>query len=276
MSHKLRPIVMISWDGVGDLLPCLLVDAIPDFEILLIDYSGKNKDASSFLAKGLLTCLLSRETQCKGDIFQVVGEYINGNNLCPEYVGMIDDDIVISISDINKVLHLARIRKLDVFSPVLTHDSEFSHRWMLQQSHSAVREVDWVEVMMPFYRGEIFMVARPFFEGFVTSWGFDKYLFPMVQKMTGMNRCGLIDAVAASHFRPVTSQLKTYRNGLTAVQEMEKIKILCCDYIEQHHADWLKTEWFHKTYLVKNVHTRFQKHLYRLGRPIKKWLERSV
>jgi hypothetical protein len=267
---------MISWDGIGEHLPCILVDAKPDFDILIIDYSGKSKDNPKFNAKGLPASLLSRVTQCKGDLFQVVGDYLEENSLLPEYIGMLDDDIVISIADINKALHLAKIKKLDIFSPVLTHDSEFSHRWMLQQPHRAIREVDWVEVMMPFYRAEIFMAARPFFQGFVTSWGFDKYLFPMIQKILEKPHCGLIDIVSASHFRPVTSQLKVYRNGLTAAQEMQNMKKLCIDYIKCNHADLIKTEWFDKFYTRKNIQTRMQKNLYRLGRPIKQWLERSA
>lgn len=276
MNTNSHPLVMISWDGKGDYLPCVLIDAAPAFNILLVDYSGQSTDNSSIKFKGLSACLLSRITQCKGDLFQVVGDYIEKNSLSPEYIGMLDDDIVISISDINKSLHIARVKRLDIFSPTLTHDSEFSHRWMLQQPHRAVREVDWVEVMMPFYNVDIFMAARPFFVNFVTSWGFDKYLFPMIQRILNKSRCGLIDAVSASHFRPVTSQLMVYRNGLTAAQEMEKMKSICINYIECYYSDWIKTEWFEKIYIRKNTYTRTQKYIYRLGRPIKQWLERSA
>ena len=212
MNINSPPLVMISWDGVGEHLPCILVDGKPAFDILMIDYSGKSEENPFFKTKGLNITLLSCATECKGDLFQLVGNYLEKTSLVPEYVGLLDDDIHISINDINKSLHLARARKLDLFSPALTHDSEFSHRWMLQQPHRAVREVDWVEVMMPFYSADIFMTARPFFHGFVTSWGFDKYLFPMIQRILQKDRCGLIDAVSASHFRPVTSQLKIYRN----------------------------------------------------------------
>lgn len=276
MTHNSRTLVMISWDGSDQIMPCLLLDATPNFNILLVDYSGKSISNPEFSAKGINVSLLSESTQCKGDIFQLVGDYLIRNSLIPEYIGMIDDDIVISVSDINKALHLARIKKLDIFSPTLTHDSEFSHRWMLQRPHRAVREVDWVEVMMPFYKPEIFMAAHPFFKGFISSWGFDKYLFPMIQKILGKSQCGLIDSVAASHYRPVTSQLKVYRNGLTAAQEMEKIKTTCIDYIQKHHPTWIDSKWFQKIYIRKSIHTRFQKHLYRLGRPIKRWLEKSA
>lgn len=276
MQTPRKTLVTISWDGQHDPLSCVLVDAVPDFEILLFDYSGSKESGTTFNAKGLRVELLSCATECKGDIFQAVGSYLSASQACHEYVGLIDDDIVISISDINRALHLARVRQLDVFSPVLTHDSNYSHSWMLQQPHRAVREVEWVEVMMPFYRGEVFLAARPFAQGFVSSWGFDAYLFPMIQKMLGMTRCGLIDAVAASHFRPVSSHDKIFKSGMNAFEEAAAVKRLCMEYIQSRYPDWLDSDWFDRIYIRKRIYTRWQHYVYQLGRPIKRWLEKSA
>lgn len=275
-----KVVVLISWDGKSQPLFCAHIDCLPNFDLILFDYSGKSKSKEvKVIQQGAYTInaeVVSECTECKGDIFQALGKHFINEKELPEYIGVLDDDIVIAVSDINRAIHCAKVKNLDVFSPTLTHDSEFSHRWMLQQPHILVREVDWVEVMMPFYRGDLLMVAAPFFTGFSTSWGFDKFLFPMLQKLTGATRCGLIDAVAGSHFRPVTSQTKTYKNGLTASQEMAEMKKICIDFLHKNHADLTKTKWFDRLFIQKNVYTRTQKNIYRIGRPIKQWLARST
>jgi hypothetical protein len=271
-----KSLVLFSWDGKSPLMPCVLKDAEPFFDILLFDYSGVATIPEGFSVNGVFPEFLSLSTECKGDIFQALIDRLERSNVAPEYVGLIDDDILISIADINRALHLAKAKNLDIFSPVLTHDSNYSHSWMLQQPHRTVRDVAWVEVMMPFYKREIILAAKPFVKGYSSSWGFDAYVFPLIQKMLGMNRCGLIDAVAASHFRPVSSHGKVFKNGLNAFEEAAKIKESCKEYIRKHHADWLTTDWFDRIYVRKRVYTRWQQHLYQLGKPIKRWLEKSA
>lgn len=273
---KSKSLVLFSWDGKIDPMPCVLQDAEPDFDILLFDYSGSGFIPGDFSVGSVFPEFLSMSTECKGDIFQALIAYLKSNGSTPEYVGLIDDDILISVADINRALHMAKAKNLDVFSPVLTHDSNYSHSWMLQQPHRAVREVAWVEVMMPFYKREIILAASPFVQGYSSSWGFDAYVFPLIQKMLGMNRCGLIDSVAASHFRPVSSHGKVFKNGLNAFEEAAEIKDFCKEYIRNHHADWLSTDWFDRIYVRKRVYTRWQQHLYQLGKPIKRWLEKSA
>ena len=274
--------VLITWDGQSLPLACVHIDAVPDFELILFDYSGRAATGTSLtLERGafrLAAKILSERTECKGDIFQALGRHLGGYSEIPEYVGVLDDDIVITISDLNRILHIARIKQLDVFAPALTHDSEFSHRWTLQQPHILAREVPWVEVMMPFYRGDLFLVSVPFFTGYVTSWGFDMFLFPMLQKLTGAERCGLVDAVMASHSRPVTSQNKVYNNGLTADQEMFAIKTTCIAYLKDNHPDLLNTDWFRRLFVPpkESFYNRTRKRLRRLGRPIKQWLAKGT
>ncbi len=274
--RKEKSLVLFSWDGKVEPIPYVLKDAEPDFDILLFDYSGCAIYPDDFSVGGVSPRFLSVATECKGDIFQALISYLEKSASTPEYVGLIDDDILISIADINRALHLTKAKNLDVFSPVLTHDSNYSHSWMLQQPHRAVRDVAWVEVMMPFYKHEIILAARPFVQGYSSSWGFDAYIFPLVQKMLGMSRCGLIDAVAASHFRPVSSHGKIFKNGLNAFEEAAKIKDSCKEYIRKHHADWLATDWFDRIYVRKRIYSRWQQHLYQLGKPIKRWLEKSA
>ena len=98
----------------------------------------------------------------------------------------------------------------------LMHDSHYTHRWMLTQPHRLFRPVDWVEVMMPFYRGDLFLAAREHMVGNVSSWGLDKYLWPTLQQLRGQTRTALIDAVTASHRNAMRSKPSPFSSNSAA------------------------------------------------------------
>ena len=142
-------------------------------------------------------------------------------------MALIDDDVLLEVSGINRALHIARCTGLDVYSPALRHDSVYSHRWTLHRSHRLSHPVHWVEVMMPFYRGALFMAGASHYAGNVSSWGIDKYLVPTLQQLMAMPNTAIVDAVQASHLRPISSGMKVYRNGLTAAEEAAKMRAHC-------------------------------------------------
>lgn len=274
-------IVLISWDGKSEPLSHIFIDAPPNFDLILFDYSGIHPSGQlTSLTRNnfsLTATVISKKTECKGDIFQALGDYIKHYSISSSaYISLIDDDVLISISDINRALHIAKVSKLDVFSPVLTHDSFFSHRWMLQQPHISIRSVKWVEVMCPFYKFDIFLAATPYFKGYTSSWGFDKFLFPTIQQIFNRNNTALLDCIAATHLRPITSQEKRFNNGFTAAEEMAAVKNLCIRLIKEMKPDLINTDWFKSIFVQKNHYSYWEKHLYQLGRPIKRWLAKSA
>lgn len=270
-----RPVVLVSWDGTSTPWNMVHLDAAAEFDWVLFDYSGRAR-AERVTWRGQTAQVLSGGTECKGEIYQALAQWLQGQPSVPEYIGLIDDDIIIGVSDLNRALHLARSEGLDVFSPVLTHDSRYTHRWSLQQPHRLFRDVDWVEVMMPFYRGQVFVAAAPHFAGNVSSWGIDKYLMPTVQQMAGCTRTALIDAVAASHRRDVTSGNKRYRNGRTAGEEREAMKTLCLALLRDHAPQLMATPWFQRVFEQRHVRTRWQQLAAAVGRPLRRWLDSST
>ena len=227
MSSNVRDWVLVSWNGREPPLQRLLLDVPPQFELIVFDYSGQagvSGSAVPGLPAHVQASLLSERTECKGDIYQALARHLlrrrseQGEQALPAYVGLIDDDVMLSTHDIHRLLHIGRCQGLHCFSASLSHDSEYTHRWMLHVPHVQWREAPWVEVMMPFYDTRLFLAAAPHFEGYVSSWGVDKYLFPTVQKLEGLGRTGIVDAVMASHIRPITSGSGSFRNGKTAAQ----------------------------------------------------------
>lgn len=270
-----RPTVLVSWHGAQPALPCLHLDAAAQFDWVLFDYTGQQAPGVREVA-GLTVTVLAQVTECKGDIFQALCEWLHAQQRCPEFVGLIDDDVWISVSDINRALHLARCEQLDVFSPTLMHDSHYTHRWMLTQPHRLFREVDWVEVMMPFYRGDLFLAAREHMVGNVSSWGIDKYLWPTLQQLRGQTRTALIDAVTASHRRPITSGNKTYRTGQSAFDELRTMRERSLALLQTHRPDLIGSDWYRRIFEQRHVRTRWQQLMTGLGRPVRRWLDQST
>lgn len=283
-----RPLVLVSWNGQATPLACLLLDQAPQFELLLFDYSGRatpsprqpvalcSLPGGQGVAPDWAATLLSERTECKGDIYQALARELATREAVPAFVGLVDDDVLLSVGDLNRLLHLGRNLGLHVFSPALSHDSVYTHRWSLRLPHRVQRAVPWVEVMMPVYDGGLFMAAAPHFAGNVSSWGIDKYLVPTLQQLTGKTRCAIVDAVMATHVRPITSGMTTYRHGLTAGEEAARMKALCQALVRQHRPALEGGPWWRQTFRQRHVRTRWQQLVYGLGRPIRRWLDAST
>lgn len=269
-----QPLVMVSWDGRGAALACLLCDVAPQFELVIFDYSGGQQ--TPVLPPGVHATMLRQATECKGELYRALAAWLATRGAPPSFVSLIDDDVILSVSDIHRVLHAGRTLDLHAFSPALTHDSHFTHRFTLQGTRQLARQVDWVEVMMPFYRGELFMQLAPHLGDNVSSWGIDRYLVPTVQQVMGLTRTAVVDAVAASHMRPVTSGQKTYRNGLTAAQESAKLKQASLALLQAHRPDLLGTAWHHRLFEQRHALSRWGMLKQGLGRPLRRWLESST
>ena len=270
-----RPLILVSWNGREPPLWRLLLDTRPQFDLLLFDYSGSAMPAALQCLPWPVT-LLSECTECKGDIYQALAKHLTANGLRPRFVGLIDDDVVLSVGDLNRLLHLGHCHGLHVLSAALSHDSHYTHRWMLHQPHRSLREVDWVEVMMPIYDGALFLAAAPHFEGNVSSWGIDMYLMPTLQQLTGCTRTAIVDAVMASHVRPVTSGQGAFRHGQTAAQENARMKQLCRDLLRRHRPELLRTDWYQRIFVQRHVRNRWRQLVTGLGRPLRRWLDSST
>jgi hypothetical protein len=270
-----KPVVLVSWDGSSEPFAMIALDAQANFDWLLFDFSGRHPPGPIEM-RGQPVVMLAGQTECKGEIYQALAEHLASQQRVPDYVALIDDDIILGVSDINRALHLARCAGLDVFSPTLSHDSDYTHRWTLRQPNRLYREVDWVEVMMPFYRGALFLAGRDHYAGNVSSWGIDKYLMPTLQQLLGMPQTALLDAVMASHRRPITSGQKVYRNGRNAAQESALLKERCQRLIAEQKPEMLGSDWYRRIFVQRHRRTRWQQLKFGLGRPLRRWLEEST
>lgn len=260
MADGAAVLVVYAWNGREAPLACVRQDAVPQFDLLLFDYSGK---AAAPAGIAMLSCA----TECKGEIYREVHAWLAAQP--PDrysHVGLIDDDIELAWSELNRLIAIAADHALDAFQPSLSADSEHDHPRFVTRPGSQLRRVDWIEVMMPFYCSEVFLAGGAFFARSISSYGLDQFVMPTLHKLAGRERVAVIDAVVMRHGRPITSDGKVFANGLTARQERILQRRLAMGLVAERRPGLLATRWYFRTFAPWSGPARFW--LVRLAAPL--------
>ena len=231
IQHK--SIIVISWDGISTPLSYVLQDTAPDFDLFIFDYSGQD---NANQLEGLQPAFyLSQKTECKGDILLgVYNHFIQHSVTDFKYIGLLDDDIFISFSDLNKLLFIANMEQLDVFQASLTHDSFYHHRQFIQKAGSVMMPTNWVEIMAPFYSSAVFFEAGKEFNRSISGTGIDVYLIPTVQVLLGKTKTAVVHAVSMKHCRPIRTDNRIFRNGKDNLTEIAELQSYCMDIVKRN------------------------------------------
>ena len=223
---KTKSIIVVTWVGKSQPLSHILNDCSRAFDLLLYDYSGQ---ANAGIADSVKpSFLLSKKSECKGDVLQNVYSFLQTIETSTyEYIGLLDDDLHFSNSDLNKLLFIANLEKLDVFQASLTHDSYYHHRQFIHKPGYLVQDTWWVEIMAPFYRMEVFLQAGPLLNHSISGTGVDVYLIPTVQRLIGKNKTAIVHAIQMKHCRPIRTDNRIFSNGKNNLQEIAELQIVC-------------------------------------------------
>jgi hypothetical protein len=229
-----KSIVVISWDGISVPLSHILQDTSPNFDLFIIDYSGENHEQALQTLKPRF--YLSKKSECKGDLINNVYEYLNSNTENKyNYIGFIDDDIYFSITDLNKLIFIAILEKLDVFQASFTHDSFYNHRQFIHKAGTQVQANWWVEIMSPFYAYEVFLAAGPYLHKSISGTGTDVYLIPTIQQILGKTNTAVVHAVQMKHCRPIRTDNRIFSNQKNNLQEIAEMQIFCKELMANHY-----------------------------------------
>jgi len=274
--------IIVSWNGAGQEPPLanIHLDAIPEFELYLFDYSGSyQKKPSPKLPRNPLGVQLSGQaislrTECKGQILEHCEQHLRPwlEQHCKSqqqrnYVAILDDDILIGLSDLNRALHIGRQLNLTTFSPSLSRDSFCNHSKMLSQAGQLAHRVSWVEIMMPFIDQRLFHAAQEFYGTSISSWGIDCYAYPMLAIVHGLgDQHAVLDHVVGSHIRPVTSGDRTFSNGLTAHEELKLLKQLCLSHLQDRWPALLQDSRIQELFGLNQEPSRIIQRLKKLAR----------
>lgn len=253
-------VLIFAWNGVVIPFQFIAFDAAPQFQIILFNYSG-NEALPPVSDSYRYDALLSLRTEFKGSLLNATYQHLKDNHQI-DYIGFVDDDIETSIGAMNTLLTTARAHRLDAFQASIHPDSFYSHSFNVHQPGKEIAYVNWIEIMMPFYRKNLFDAAHDFYATNISSYGIDNYAIPFYQQILSLNKTAVIHSVMIKHLKPVTDGSKIFSNGLTARQEGERVRAKVLQLIRRQYPTHFSKQFLCEVYELNSF--RFQSLKYRL------------
>ena len=139
-----------------------------------------------------------------------------------EYFFLLDDDIVISTEDVNRLFSMMREYQLKIAQPSLVM-SYYTYKHTAFHPFYILRYTNFVEMMMPCFSRDALKAVLPTFEQKIRWCGIEMH-WPV---LVGSNHkdMAIVDAVSAKHTRPVQSW-----NSLSQLQQE--------NYLKKHNLSW--------------------------------------
>lgn len=134
-----------------------------------------------------------------------------------EYIWLPDDDLKISIENVEKLFKLMQFYKLDLGQPSIMG---YYGTWItLHQMGSSIRFTNWVEIMCPCFSSEALSICKKTFKENNCGWGIEGTWNVLLDHP--QNKIGIIDDVIAIHTRPVLSG-DTYEGQVNPLEFAQK------------------------------------------------------
>ena len=191
---------------------CLNFDQKPNFEICIFDYTGENYLPT--IPHGI-SHYFSLKTEGKGQIIQFLADKLP---LHYSFYGFLDDDILISVSDINRMLFIGNLFQLDLFQASLSLESYINLAHLVHKEGYKIKESSLIEIMMPFLSNYAYQNSQKLFPESISGWGLD-YLIS-AKLFAEKRKIAVIHDVIASHLKPTSSRNWTCSNGKTSLEEL--------------------------------------------------------
>lgn len=118
-----------------------------------------------------------------------------------------DDDIATNAADISAMFETAKTHDLAVCQPSLTLNSYFSHFMFLTCKGFALRYTNYIEIMIPCLKADLFAQVLPLFEDTMSGYGLD-YIWCRLPG-AGAHKAAVLDGIPMHHTRPIGSQLRS-------------------------------------------------------------------
>ena len=196
---------------------CVVVDQPLNCRVVLFDFTGMGFEPGSNPHGWEQISVACRG---KGEVLQQCIKRLS----CPnsnEYIGVFDDDVLIRTSAITTMLAIARVHNLSALQPSVPMNSVLSHEYgfLRQRPSTSLHRVPFVEVLAPFLRADLFQLVMQFGDGIMSSYGLDRFAYPLCAAHLNCWRFGAIDLTPLEHVRPLRTLNKRYDNGLLSKEE---------------------------------------------------------
>lgn len=135
------------------------------------------------------------------------------------YYAFIDEDIDVSVENLNGLFRTGELFGLTIFQGALTPRSHYSHEFARVQPNSYLRPTTFVEIMAPFFSHDALEQCAPTFSISELGWGLE-YLWNDILRSQGM---AIVDHFTITHIRPVQSNRWKNQRGESAEQECARM-----------------------------------------------------
>lgn len=122
--------------------PLIILDTTPEFEICSYSYDGGGDRGTVPLGSEFVRL----KTEFWGETFFKLCTLLPAKFPRVEFFSFINGDVMVSVSDYNKMFRIADLIGAKWFQPSLSRDSHFSFAWTLNQPGSWYRQVAWCEI----------------------------------------------------------------------------------------------------------------------------------
>ncbi len=148
--------------------------------------------------------------------FRHVHTRLNGAMSDYRAVGLFDDDIKVSTTDLNRLFAIGDALGLKLWQPALDEGSRATWPITRRVRGSLARSVDFVEIMCPIFSREGLRICLPTFSENLSGWSLDTVLWRGLLNRQGM---AIVDAIPVGHYRPIGNGGRKLPNGKTPIQE---------------------------------------------------------
>lgn len=115
------------------------------------------------------------------------------------YVMLADDDLMMSVQDINRLFELSEQQNLAISQLALSHDSWVTYPALMHVPGYKLRYTNHIDCMAPCFESGYLKTLLPFIEKYPTGWGAD-HTWALLMDNPGY-RCAIVDESTMVHTR---------------------------------------------------------------------------
>jgi hypothetical protein len=169
------------------------------FDIALIHYDDTEIDYSN----------VEYYVKIKGQKYNIIKKFIE-NNLDIldkyDYIWLPDNDIEISVIDVNKLFTISKENNLYLSQPSMS--GYISHDITSKKTND-IRYTRFVEVLAPLFKNNILLKLYNTFDENESSWGYD-YLWPFLLGYPEM-KIAILDQINMVHTKPIGADYSRFK-----------------------------------------------------------------
>lgn len=208
--------LIISVVGKGS-LHTLWISDNRMYDIALIHYDDSEINSSK----------VEYYLKIKGEKYNIIKKFIESNLYIfqkYDYIWLPDNDIQISVDDINELFKISADNDIYLSQPSMS--GYYSHKITIKKQNT-IRYTNFVEVLAPLFKSDILLKLYHTFDENKSSWGYD-YLWPFLLNYPE-NKIAIIDQINMVHTKPIGVDYgrfeKNPRQDMRELLEKYNIKI---------------------------------------------------